>query len=521
MGAQASAVDRQAMQQRQALLQSDTESRTRYAHAVREALARGAVVASEAIADAPGATSSVRTACIVRSDDTELKQELKFELECEYVAIMKCEKNALHRHEYVENEFEFDAAIASLLTRLVEARVSPHFTMLYHANASLNRDQRCMLLERNDMTLYEYLQSPLSAMVGDIALAGIVFQITHALLAAFVTFGISHNDLHADNIMGVRVQTDTVYHYNVLGRTYVVPLNGWLWKLIDFNHADIGMGHGHGKFRARGHAVTVAGPANDLLVGVEDVMIRWAAVTARYGEASAAVQALKAALSPRRVMDSLRMYGENTPYIQVSVLVEVLDAAYAVLTSGSRYIPAHKETPGTTFSLQHDVAAETKTDDGLNIGFHSVRMYYLTHPEALAPSIRLKKTLRNPDLREASLRSSLRRPTVAGDDGTRNVRVPVSTHTRMIQYDPDPDHDPRPQPQTADSDRERFHGRERERERERDRDRDRDRDRFHSRRRENSRESIREHEREHERKHERELTRDLLDVHTPATGRLR
>ena len=59
--------------------------------------------------------------------------------------------------------------------------------------------------------------SPLAALMGG------------ALLAAFVTFGISHNDLHSDNIMGVRVQTDTVYHYNVLGRTYVVPLNGWLW----------------------------------------------------------------------------------------------------------------------------------------------------------------------------------------------------------------------------------------------------------------------------------------------------
>jgi len=58
-------------------------------------------------------------------------------------------------------------------------------------------------------------------------------QIVFALTFAQRNFGFVHNDLHANNVMYVKTQTEFLY-YNVGGQFYKVPTYGYIIKLIDF-----------------------------------------------------------------------------------------------------------------------------------------------------------------------------------------------------------------------------------------------------------------------------------------------
>jgi hypothetical protein len=158
---------------------------------------------------------------------------------CSHVMVSKCAKTG-------GAAFNYDAAIAALVSKLVVAKISPHFTMLYHANTSQG-EERCMLLEANERTFDKFLTMNFNVLRDGPEKAKLErsfkFQIAHALLAAFVTFGVSHNDLHAQNVMGVAVRPGTTYRYKVFEREFTVDLQGWLWKLIDFDNADIGGTH--------------------------------------------------------------------------------------------------------------------------------------------------------------------------------------------------------------------------------------------------------------------------------------
>ena len=367
-----------ALQSEYTRVQASVDARVRYVREMRAVIASGMPVdVEDAEKPASGKRSNVRRTCVVRSHDGKYA--------CEYVAALKCGDDET-------GAFTFDTSVASLLSRLVAAHVSPHFTLLIHANASSSasasasaaasprrgrdrgRDQsRCALLELNETTLSEFLETG-PPQLPRAVVYGITFQIAHAMLAAFVAFGVSHNDLHRQNIMGVRVPPDTVYEYDVFGTTYRVPLHGWLWKLIDFDKADVGASHSHAKhtFEAgrKTKLMQVAGPAMDVAAAApKQVQGRIENIVAKYMEAR----------------------GIASPAVQIGALCEVLHICYTEIykaDGAGAGIPAD-----FCFSLNNDASQAAATfDDGLALQFASAKSYYLVRPEILSDRV-IKRTL--------------------------------------------------------------------------------------------------------------------------------
>jgi hypothetical protein len=63
-----------------------------------------------------------------------------------------------------------------------------------------------------------------------------VAQLTFALAYAQRMFGLTHNDLHGNNVMYVKTDQEFMY-YNYGGQCYRVPTYGYLIKVIDFDRA--------------------------------------------------------------------------------------------------------------------------------------------------------------------------------------------------------------------------------------------------------------------------------------------
>jgi len=63
-----------------------------------------------------------------------------------------------------------------------------------------------------------------------------LFQITFALAFAQRNFGLTHNDLHGNNVMYTPTQQEYFY-YTSGGTSYKVPTYGYLLKIIDFDRA--------------------------------------------------------------------------------------------------------------------------------------------------------------------------------------------------------------------------------------------------------------------------------------------
>ena len=64
----------------------------------------------------------------------------------------------------------------------------------------------------------------------------IVTQILMILITFQKTFGLTHNDLHTNNIMYIETERHNIY-YKVDGRHYKVPTFGRIFKIIDFGRA--------------------------------------------------------------------------------------------------------------------------------------------------------------------------------------------------------------------------------------------------------------------------------------------
>jgi hypothetical protein len=356
-------------------VQSSVFERTRYAHAVRRAVAAGAHVVLSA-QHGSGKRSNVRTACFVAPGaGTGVASD------CQFVAVLKCLGGA---DASASAPFGYDAAVASMLTRLVEARVSPHFTMLYHASAPLHSQPGtpCMLLERNECTLSKFLADS-----GELPAAlqfAAAFQVAHAVLAAFVAFGVSHNDLHRQNVMGAQVDAGLVYTYEVFGTVFRVPLHGWLWKLIDFDHADIGMSHRHARYvwdttqrREPGkppvEPIYTFGPATDVSSGMPDTAKR---------------------LCSSLVSDFLRDRGTSSPAVQIEALLRVLHECCVRAGGAARPMAVADATDAAAamFSLNNDASGLLHDEpDGLGIAIHSARTYTLR--DSIAPVEKVVRTL--------------------------------------------------------------------------------------------------------------------------------
>ena len=85
------------------------------------------------------------------------------------------------------------------------------------------------LMEKCSGTLYELMMMNLDS---DKHLAWIT-QVIFALAYAQRNFGLTHNDLHANNVMYVPYEKEYLY-YNCEGQLYKVPTYGYLIKIIDF-----------------------------------------------------------------------------------------------------------------------------------------------------------------------------------------------------------------------------------------------------------------------------------------------
>jgi hypothetical protein len=328
-----------------------------------------------------GKRSNVRTACFV-APGAAAAATAHVASDCAFVAVLKClgGGGGADASASASAPFVYDAAVASLLTRLVEARVSPHFTMLYHASAPLHSQPGtpCMLLERNERTLSRFL----SDSGGELPVAtqfAIAFQVAHAVLAAFVAFGVSHNDLHRQNVMGVQVDAGLVYTYEVFGTVFRVPLHGWLWKLIDFDHADIGMSHRHARHNwyAAKHVagqppmdpIHTFGPATDVSSGMPDLAKR---------------------LSGDLVADFLRDRGTSSPAVQIEALLRVLHEC-CVRAEGAVLVLGAAAAEAAMFSLNNDAAAVPREADGFGLAIHSARTYTLR--DRVAPVEKVARTL--------------------------------------------------------------------------------------------------------------------------------
>lgn len=63
-----------------------------------------------------------------------------------------------------------------------------------------------------------------------------LFQVVATLYAYQKAFGMTHNDLHTNNIMYVNTDVETLY-YRVAGKRYAVPTYGRIMKIIDFGRS--------------------------------------------------------------------------------------------------------------------------------------------------------------------------------------------------------------------------------------------------------------------------------------------
>ena len=88
-------------------------------------------------------------------------------------------------------------------------------------------------LEKCDDTLDSYISSH---KLGDDELDSIIIQILMSLITFQKTFGLTHNDLHTNNIMYVKTNKKHLY-YLVGGKQYKIQTFGKIYKIIDFGRA--------------------------------------------------------------------------------------------------------------------------------------------------------------------------------------------------------------------------------------------------------------------------------------------
>jgi hypothetical protein len=88
-------------------------------------------------------------------------------------------------------------------------------------------------LEKCDDTLDSYISSH---KLSDDELDSIIIQILMSLITFQKTFGLTHNDLHTNNIMYVRTNKKHLY-YLVGGKQYKIKTFGKIYKIIDFGRA--------------------------------------------------------------------------------------------------------------------------------------------------------------------------------------------------------------------------------------------------------------------------------------------
>jgi hypothetical protein len=92
---------------------------------------------------------------------------------------------------------------------------------------------QAICLQRCDGTLDELFDK---GMMNEAMSMAYLFQVVATLYAYQKAFGMTHNDLHTNNIMYINTDIETLY-YRVAGKRYAVPTYGRIMKIIDFGRS--------------------------------------------------------------------------------------------------------------------------------------------------------------------------------------------------------------------------------------------------------------------------------------------
>lgn len=128
-----------------------------------------------------------------------------------------------------------EIVMGRLLNRLVKARVTPHFPLVYENFVDVNKSQN-VLMEKCDADMSEFFEklfNVFDASDRNEIIRVTFIQIVHALASGMQHYSWHHNDFHQNNIM-VQIINNSVYKYKVAGNTYAVPNFGMCWKPIDY-----------------------------------------------------------------------------------------------------------------------------------------------------------------------------------------------------------------------------------------------------------------------------------------------
>ncbi len=153
-----------------------------------------------------------------------------------------------------------EALAGRLLNRLVKNGNTPHAQLLYmpvhvpdipkdiptiysalrykYAVPRGPKNGIATYMELNNQDMHSFMKSKPTPRSLRIA----IIQLTQGLLAARTHFGFSHNDFHTANAMMDHIPHE-VYRYVVDGRSYDVPTDGMLWKIIDPGFATMAFFH--------------------------------------------------------------------------------------------------------------------------------------------------------------------------------------------------------------------------------------------------------------------------------------
>lgn len=132
----------------------------------------------------------------------------------------------------VDNVYR-EAVAAICVTELVTQSVSPHFMMCFAAF-----ETGCGTIDMFSELINGQLLMTMAKNLADLTVFRVMlFQVVHAMLAMEIHLGMSHSDIHSENIMAMRVN-ETAYTYHLgNGATYTVPTYGMCWVFIDFGRA--------------------------------------------------------------------------------------------------------------------------------------------------------------------------------------------------------------------------------------------------------------------------------------------
>lgn len=128
-----------------------------------------------------------------------------------------------------------------LLSQCVSQKICPNFPIFYGAVVSHKTFRFDIEVAHGGMTFRKWSKQRHSELEWNAAL----FQVLVGLHVMHTKFGMTHDDLHADNVLVNEMPRKvngrpTFLHYILSGRHYYVPTFGRLFMLIDFGRVNVG-----------------------------------------------------------------------------------------------------------------------------------------------------------------------------------------------------------------------------------------------------------------------------------------